>query len=484
LLKFKILLNPKLVLKLSKKIKLILKDKNIANTFKYILLISTIILSFFLIITIFPVSINNLQDDKKSSESVAINKDSTSVFYDNFEANSVGSFPTGWSTYFSGSEIEVVASPVYSGSRALKLQGGASWVALIYNDNIPDVTTDFLLECYFYCPTGGLDDENSGRVIYKGIGTYFDYVDKYNVIVKRGDTKGTVKISANTWHHLEIYYDWDEEIQVVYVDGEFMYYCSAIISTLGENGGNRIFLGSGNDGRAGCTRTIYFDDVNLTRIDEGFMALTLYDPVNSYSFYVEITIYGNEYFYGECIDFYAQQKTSTDICIIIEKGTTLIPSTSYYQNMIVAKTYCILLKNIGEIFSSDLYGFCGEIHDNVPTSSISFSIDRYGYSSSSNVYKVLTYLESHSEYLDTRGAQCAIWACTDGPSEVTSDYWYHDDLVLANKILKESGTGLIITPFRIPGFTFIYVLLTISTIGLLIALIKSRIRCNKIDIKI
>jgi hypothetical protein len=184
------------------------------------------------------------------------------VFFDGFEDDAVDSFPSGWTQMYSGQEIKVVSSPVYSGSRALKMKGGQSWVALIYYDNLV-VETNFTIECYFYIPNGGLNDEGCGRVFYKGIGVYFDFNNSQTDIKVKTGSYSAAGITPNAWHHLKVEYDWDNEIETVYIDSNKKYSLTKSIQPSGENGDNRYWLSSGNDGRGGAIREIYFDNCSL-----------------------------------------------------------------------------------------------------------------------------------------------------------------------------------------------------------------------------
>jgi len=210
---------------------------------------------------------------------------------------------------------------------------------------------------------------------------------------------------------------------------------------------------------------------NNEKLAQKLTTMTLYEATHTYTGYVTVIIKGTGSFYGDCISISATQITDEDVTINIEKGVVLIPSDSSYQNMIIAQTTQISLTYNGHQITKYVYAFCAQIHNDIPSSSTTFSVSLSSYGSSSNVGKVLIYLESHTSYYDSRSGQCAIWACTDGVSDVTSDY-YGDESTRneANQILSGAGTGLTIpksggSSRQVPGFTWL-----LNIIGLVLGI--------------
>lgn len=171
--------------------------------------------------------------------------------------------------------------------------------------------------------------------------------------------------------------------------------------------------------------------------------MTLYQATTTYSSLVSVEIRGSAGYYGDCIEIEVEQKTATDVTINVEMLTKLIPLDSDYQMMIISKSQTISLTYQGHIQTVSVYGFCAQMHKTMPTASITFTVSSTLYSTSSNVGKVLAYLQTNTSYLSKSAGQCAIWACTDGPTEVDiGHYGFEDVRIDANAILAESNTGL------------------------------------------
>ena len=189
-------------------------------------------------------------DDSRSSYSSVL-------FYDDFESDTRGELPSQWTVRYSGNTLEVVSSPVYAGNRAFMLRGAPSWVGSVTHDI--DIQGDFVLEAYFYVPSGGLGRENQGGIAYNdGYMVKFTKNSSSTFQLRcRGTSYGSY--SCNTWYKIELRVDSESERFKVYLDGNYV---------LTENAGNfdsrGIELSASNLNDAGAQRTVYFDNIKVT----------------------------------------------------------------------------------------------------------------------------------------------------------------------------------------------------------------------------
>jgi hypothetical protein len=185
----------------------------------------------------------------------------TQYFYDTYESNNVGVAPSGWSTYSSGNSISVVDSPIYEGTRSLKLIGNSGAYASTYATIGQTVNRTFDLEARVYFPTPGNASENGGGIKFLGIGVTFTYSTTAQVL---GDSGSYTGISTNAWHLIKINYNWTTQATTIYVDGVNRFsFSKAPQYGTGFCQGNRIFLWSGDSSLNNSLRTIYFDNILL-----------------------------------------------------------------------------------------------------------------------------------------------------------------------------------------------------------------------------
>ncbi|MHA1699741.1 MAG: pre-peptidase C-terminal domain-containing protein, partial [Promethearchaeota archaeon] len=178
--------------------------------------------------------------------------------------------------------------------------------------------------------------------------------------------------------------------------------------------------------------------------DSQYLTIDLYDAYWNYGG-IQVQIQGTGSYYGACISFTFEwlsgwYSSYSTIEITLNLGRKLVPSSSSVQTMVIAHEYTITLDWEGDVDTYTAYAFCIEIHDDIPESYDSLTPSTK-YSTTSNTYKLLSYAEANNYYSDHE-TQVALWVTTDGPSEVTSDYYYDSEVSTINMLLSNSGTGL------------------------------------------
>jgi hypothetical protein len=181
------------------------------------------------------------------------------IFSDDFESYNVGDFPSKWTQQYSGDSIEVVNSPVASGTNALKIKGAPSWAANIYtNAGMPQGNR--IIEADVWLTSNGVHDEGTTGIHFNGAKVTFMIVDS-NILTayfSNGTKNGA--ISANEWHHVKMIVDWDNSRYETIIDGISLYNGTFTKRTEPANTLNLWIHGSNS---SASTRSGYWDNIVL-----------------------------------------------------------------------------------------------------------------------------------------------------------------------------------------------------------------------------
>ena len=183
---------------------------------------------------------------------------SAGTFFDDFESDTVGQMPAEWAVRYSGESLKVVSSPVYAGSKAFMLRGASLQVGSATHDI--DITQDFVLEAYFYLPSGGLGYETQGTIGYNdGYRAQFVKNSTSTFQIKcTGSTNTYGTYNGDQWHKIKLEIDADSHRYRVSIDENVVATVNA--GTLDDR---NIELWSCNLADSGAIRTIYFDNVKV-----------------------------------------------------------------------------------------------------------------------------------------------------------------------------------------------------------------------------
>ncbi|HMN41532.1 MAG TPA: LamG domain-containing protein [Phycisphaerales bacterium] len=189
------------------------------------------------------------------------------TFGDGFEGDSVASAPAGWPSRFAGVSQAVVASPTFSGNRAMKLVAGAANACEIHSSQTWKSTADSatLEFCLRWSsestnPGGGCNDIT---VDYQG-----DHGSLQCGFVGSGASglviQGTnIAVQPDRWYRFRGVADYNKGTATWYVDDVRVIACQTLIpGALGADRSNRIEL------HVGCIDSgqsvAYFDSIGFT----------------------------------------------------------------------------------------------------------------------------------------------------------------------------------------------------------------------------
>lgn len=170
--------------------------------------------------------------------------------------------------------------------------------------------------------------------------------------------------------------------------------------------------------------------------------------------YILNPISDDRYFGFNVFELNITQTNGTATEIKIEVGQYLNTTDSELQNFTVAKQEWINLTGPGNSNVTNLAVFCINVRGDVPQRTDNYLV--VPTKATGNLLTLLNYIDNQLLH-NFHYAQLAVWAVTDGPSQIPSGYIYNDTEVdWANALLIAAGiTGLEI-PYlpAIPGFNF------------------------------
>lgn len=141
------------------------------------------------------------------------------IFSDDFESNSVGVFPAGWTqTTGSVGYALVTDSPVAFGTRAVRLASGLSTASTISITTA--ITNDYVYEYYVLIPDTGLVNETIGSVKVENVGMQFALgASTSDGIIYFSNTSDGFAVPTNVYHHVKVEVDYQKNVAQVTVNG-------------------------------------------------------------------------------------------------------------------------------------------------------------------------------------------------------------------------------------------------------------------------
>ncbi|MHA1267736.1 MAG: hypothetical protein ACTSRS_21045 [Candidatus Helarchaeota archaeon] len=178
-------------------------------------------------------------------------------------------------------------------------------------------------------------------------------------------------------------------------------------------------------------------------------------------------IYNDRYFGQNIFNLTITKIQGPALDIIIPLGQFLNTTATDFQNVTIARPL-ILNLTAGSVSNSTLLSvFCINLHGEVPSSIIPYIIDST--IATGDLALVLNYIHNHSLF-NLHYAQLAVWAISEGPTQIPSGYIYNNtEVQWANQLLADAGVATRIPEIPIiPGFEGLYLLITIFTISFFI----------------
>jgi len=240
-----------------------------------------------------PINEHNLVKDTNASipDKTEVNAATDSVLWsDGFESYPVGSFPSDWTqsgNAFDTSNNHVVASPVASGSKALKLKGvaGSCWEALAFHDLLASTTESLTISFDIYTTTEGSEGchgkKNGGVILYTGPSwtysgrTLITFTTEGKVLGS-GIDLGTYTVGI--WTHADIAFQRvnSDSVKLSYwINGEFK--GSVTVDALSyEDDLTYLSIDSGDF-------TVYYDNIQLAVGDQIPKKIAFYSDYKSIS---------------------------------------------------------------------------------------------------------------------------------------------------------------------------------------------------------
>lgn len=187
--------------------------------------------------------------------------------------------------------------------------------------------------------------------------------------------------------------------------------------------------------------------------------------------YVKATITGNYVAYGSSAMYMKiENLQSSRISIQVDLGRFLVPRDSSYQRMVISNEETIDLE-AKETTTLYLGTFCLEFKKKIPTSSVYYDV---GSTASYDLMKLLKEIDGRG-LQDSRSAQLAIWAKTDGVTDKdTGDrgsYTATEAQALLNDVFTGSAPTYASTPTpapKSPAFEMVFALIGIILASLAI----------------
>lgn len=186
--------------------------------------------------------------------------DSATLFFDDFEWETVGQMPSQWTVYYSGQALQVVSNPAV-GTKSFMVQGAPSWVGSAYHSI--EINEDFILEADVYIPSGGMDGEDY-TIYYDGLNTNRFGIKFYKVGTNQlelgwGGTVLPGTFSCNQWNHVRLEANVSTNLYNVYCNGSYL---GTLTATDGDN--RSLYVAACNWHQSSAQRIVYFDNVHLS----------------------------------------------------------------------------------------------------------------------------------------------------------------------------------------------------------------------------